>query len=249
MKLRKLCFFLLINGCGLALLSSTMTASAQREPGNKKYQLPADKKLLELHKQFVLEAEKLAKDYKKNNELDKCRVVCEEILKMVPSYPGAVRMLQEIREEEENAGMEEIDVAADKAWQNSGIYVLKGKPIKIETKVGSKWTFKMSYDLTPEGMEIPKEFRDFKLGALIGFIETPDMRVPKPQPPGKRGREREDRDGPRPFHIGNSTEFTARQEGLLWLRMHDDDPRDNEGKIRVRITGTYRKIPVKKTGG
>lgn len=242
MKFRKICFFLLVNFCGLALLNSTMSASAQRE-GKSKYQLPSDKRLLELHKKFVLEAEKLAKEYKKNNDPEKCRVVCEEILKLVPSYPGAVKLLQEIGQEEREAETVEVEVHADKAWQNTHIMLIPGKPISITAKAGSKWTFKMEYkDLTPEGFEIPKEFRDFKLGALIGFIQTPEMGQAG-GPPGKGNRN--ERNAPRPFHIGNHTEFTARETGILWLRMHDDNPADNEGTIVVQVKGTFERTSRK----
>jgi hypothetical protein len=116
----------------------------------------------------------------------------------------------------------QIVVAANKGWQDTGVILQEGKPVIIEAK--GTWTFKMSHQPGPEGLEIPKELRDFNLGALIGVIVTgPDPKEFKP------------------FLIGERKEFTADKSGRLMLRMYDIDPTDNQGQINVQVQSTFAK--------
>jgi hypothetical protein len=183
---------------------------------------PTDPKLIELHKEFLGKAEKLAEEFEKKKQHEKSREVYEAILRLVPNYPKAEEALEKIRDMEATTDKKQITVAANKGWQDSGVTVQEGKPVIIEAK--GAWTFKMSHQLGADGIEIPKELRDFNLGALIGVIVTgPDPKDFKP------------------FHIGERKEFTAERTGRLMLRMYDADPTDNQGQISVQVQSTFAK--------
>lgn len=190
-------------------------------PAEQKVELPQDPRLLALHKDFVTKAEKLAVEYERGGELDKAREVYVQILRLVPNYPAAVRKLDEITQREATAERKVVDVAADQGWQPTGIQLQAGKPVRI--KATGEWTFRMVHKLSADGMEIPEELRDFKLGALVGMIAGGDPKDVKP------------------FAIGANYEFTPDRSGQLMLRMYDSDPSDNAGKLSVEITGTFAK--------
>lgn len=197
-----------------------------QEPGGGQQQkpppnLPDDPKLLDLHKDFVVKVAKLAKDYERNNQTDKARVCYEQILKLLPGHPEAEAMLAKIRETEATAERRVFDVQANKGWQDTGVHLIAGKPVRIQAD--GSWLFRMSHQLGPDGMSIPKELRDFNLGSLIGLVAVGD---PKDA---------------RPFFIGSEIEFTADTSGPLLLRMYDSDPADNSGKLNVEIRGTFER--------
>lgn len=182
--------------------------------------LPSDDKLLALHKAFVEGAEKLAAEYEKTNQIDKARACYVEILRLVPTYGNAQTKMAAIQVKEESANRKPFDVFANKGWQDTGINVVAGKPISI--KATGQWVMKMEYTLPPDGIEIPKELRDFPLGALVGKIMTSPT----------------DEDA-KVFLIGSGTKFTANQDGRLVLRIYDSDPEDNSGKMSTMIEGTF----------
>jgi hypothetical protein len=198
--------------------------NGQNRQGNNQptVQLPADERLIELHKTFVASAEKLAAEYERTNQQDKARVCYAEILRLVPTYTPAEEKLKAIRAKEEIADRKPFDVLANKGWQDTGVNVVAGKPISI--KATGTWTMKMTYTLPPDGIEIPKELRDFPLGALVGKIMTSPTD-----------------DEAKVFLIGPATSFTAETSGRLVLRMYDSEPDDNIGKISTYIEGTFGK--------
>jgi hypothetical protein len=203
---------------------------AGNQPGNQaggnrrppQVELPDDPKLLELHKNFVLAAEKLAGDYERGGQNDKARNCYSEILRLVPTYTPAEEKLAKIKEKEATAEKKLFDVYANKGWQDTGIQVIQGRPISFHST--GQWTFKMTYNLQADGLEIPKELRDFPLGSLIGLIaeSTTDKDV-------------------KPFLVGADKSFEAPKSGRLFLRIYDSDPEDNTGRIGVVVEGTFKK--------
>jgi hypothetical protein len=183
---------------------------------------PTDPKLIELHKDFLGKAEKLAEDYEKKRQFEKAREVYEAILRLVPRYPRAEDALQRVTEAEASVDHKKIVVAANKAWQDTGIVLQAGKPVIIQAE--GSWTFKMTHTVSPDGVEIPKELRDFNLGALVAVIVTSND--PKEF---------------KPFLVGAHKEFTAEQTGRLMLRMYDSDPSDNNGQVSVMVQSTFAK--------
>ena len=195
-------------------------AAAPQDTGPK---LPSDPRLLALHKDFVVKAEKLATEYENKRDIEKARVVYEEILKLVPGYPKAVAALEKINQQELSADRAVFSCLANKSWQDTNVRTVAGKPIQISA--GGTWTVKIEHDLGGNGMEIPKELRDFNLGSLVGVIDTGSGQV----------------EDFRPFLIGESYEFVAEETGRLMLAMWDTDHSDNTGKLSVTIRGTFEK--------
>ncbi len=189
-----------------------------------------DMRLKEVFNEFVQEAEKLALDYLKNAqkarddqqkllEYDKARMVCQQILRLVPSHPKAREILQVINELELQAGQVEVDIAANKTWQDTKIKLLAGRPVQIQTK--GQWLLKTEAQVDADGLQVPKELKQFPAGALIGIIFSGNIKEAKP------------------FLVGSGGLFVPEKTGRLYLKMHDLNYRDNEGKITVKVTGTF----------
>lgn len=183
--------------------------------------LPNDPKLLELHKEFVLGAEKLAQEYERDKDFEKAKVVYQAILKLVPNYPKAEQGLQEAKQAQISVDKKVLDIQANREWQPTGVLLSEGMPVRIDT--AGQWVFRIEFTGNAAGIEIPKEYRDFNLGALVGVIDTGNPKDAKP------------------FLIGESKEFTAERSGQLWLRMYDFNAADNSGKISVQIQSTFLK--------
>jgi len=186
-----------------------------------KPQLPTDPRLLELHRDFLVKAERLAKDYERADQSDRARAVYQEMIRLVPQHPTATEALAELDRREQSADRKVLEVQANRGWQDTGVEVIQGKPIAV--RATGQWEFRVSRQLGPDGMEIPKELRDFNLGALVGIIDS------------------EGDEDVKPFFVGSERNMIAEQSGRLWLRMYDMDPADNAGKLTVEIRGTFRR--------
>lgn len=193
----------------------------EAEAEKKTQFIAADAKLLALHRDFLAKAEKLVLEYDRGKQYDKARFLCEQILGLVPKHPLATELIKKIDDAEGSATKVMFEVAADKTWQDTGITVIEGKPISITAR--GSWTLKMEHTLSPEGMEIPKEWRDFKLGSLMGVIYTGNIEEAKP------------------FYIGMEKRFSPEERGRLYVKMHDSDNADNSGKLQLEIVGTFEK--------
>ena len=132
--------------------------------------LPGDPQLQKIHMEFVAKTAKLAKDYERQGDIAGARECYERILKLIPRLPQAEEALAKIKAKELNAEKKKLVVNANAGWQDTGVDLLAGKPVAIDA-VGN-WTFRMSTELGPDGMEIPKDLQEFNLGSLIGMINT-----------------------------------------------------------------------------
>jgi hypothetical protein len=194
----------------------------QKEEREKAAELAAvlsDKKLLAIHREFLSRAEKLALEYENDKDWDKAKTVWGEVLKMAPQHPQAQAKMKLLLDREANAEVVEMAVKATEGWQDTGVVVLAGKPVRIRSK--GYWTFGLKMRLTGEGIRIPKELREYNLGCLIGVIDSGDpMKV-------------------EPFVVGNDVSLTPDRSGRLLLRMYDISPEDNEGALQVEIRGSF----------
>ncbi len=220
-----------------------------RDDKKEDFKLPEDQRLLKIHESFVKEAEKLALEYEKTNQFDKARSCYEEILRLVPVYTNAQAALDKVKTKQYSAETKKFDVLANKGWQDSGVIVGAGKPIII--RADGSWTFRMTLDLSADGIEIPQELQAFRLGALIGMIDDGSGTAMQSSSGSRDGREgndeggrggdrersKEDKNGP--FLVGSQYEFTPDKNGKLLLRMYDADPTDNQGKMNVQISGSF----------
>jgi hypothetical protein len=201
---------------------ATPDAAGETKPAKSESDalVPApDKQLSALHAEFVKKAEKLAGEYVRRKQPDRAVAVYEEILKLVPDEPRAKQQLDRLRQFEATAARKVFDVQANRDWQDTGVRVIAGKPLKLAAS--GTWTLNISSDLGPEGMEMPKALKDFKFGSLIGTIDDPAAKEPKY------------------FVIGSAKDLTTDQSGPLMVRMHDPDPSDNHGALSLEITGRF----------
>lgn len=185
-------------------------------------ELPGDPRLQKLQVNYVVETATLAKEYERRKDLDSARTCYESILKLVPNHPEAKRKLEEIRGKEMTAEKKTLTVKATDGWQDTGINLIANRPLSI--RADGIWTFRMEIDVDADGMEIPKELKDFNLGCLVGKIVS-----------GGNADENQ------PFMVGKEIELTPEQPGRLYLRMYDSDPRDNKGLLKVEVQGTFEK--------
>ena len=197
-----------------------LSRSAGKVPKEEEpLKLPPDPRLVEIHREFVSKAEKLGDEYARKKDWEKARVAFTEILKLVPNYKPAVEKMKVINGELSIANKKVVTVEARDGWQDTGIDVVEGSPIGFRAE--GEWIFVHIGD--PNGFEIPREMRDYKLGSLIGVVAK--SAVP-------------DKDT-RPFSIGNQRQMNAPQTGRLLLKMHDIFNDDNRGSIRVEISGNF----------
>jgi hypothetical protein len=195
---------------------------AQDEP-TEEIKLPGDPKLLELHKQFVLNARKLGDEYVQRGQFDRARACYEEILRLVIKSEVDTAKLEEIKAMQGSKDKKVFDVLASGDWQDTGVILAQGVPAVI--KADGTWKFRLSNDsLGADGMEIPKELREFNPGALIGMIEDGNAKDPKDH---------------KPFFVGEKLEFVPEKTGRLLLRMYDSNPGDNTGKLTVQISSSF----------
>jgi hypothetical protein len=178
-----------------------------------------DKQLTALHARFIKDAEKLANQYLKSKQPDRAVAVYKEILKIVPDEPGARQQLEKLRQYEAVADRKTFKVQAKGDWQDTGVRVLAGKPLKLAA-TGS-WICGMSVETGPNGIEMPKALKDLRLGALVGMIDDPSATETKV------------------FAIGAEKDLTSQQSGALLVRMHCIDPSENQGSLLLDITGRF----------
>lgn len=202
-------------------------AISQAQPGRRtparpdnRPALPEDPRLSSIHREFITKAEQLGDEYARKKEWEKSRIVFEEILKLAPNYRPANDKMRAIHDALSSANQIEFTVRADEGWQDTGVVVEEGTPMRF--KSSGKWLF--AYESDAEGLQIPRDLQDYKLGSLIGVIT--DNPMPGP--------------GDTPFTLGKTTDLSAPSGGKLWLKMHATDHQHCQGKMDVEISGNFR---------
>ncbi|HZZ71223.1 MAG TPA: hypothetical protein VFE24_03165 [Pirellulales bacterium] len=216
---------------GLALAQSRPTRPTRKPAPDKTEEAPAvaepptalvtDPKFKQVYLDFITKAERLGEEFDKAKQYDKAKACYEEINRLVPEYAKAKQMIEVYNQRESTADKKSIEIQANKDWQDTGVVIVPGKPVHITAK--GTWTFTLSNEISADGIEIPKELRDYPLGALIGIIQTPDPKDMKP------------------FVVGSAKSLMPEKGGKLLLRMYHNHPADNKGKLTVDIQGTFEK--------
>lgn len=185
--------------------------------------LPEDPQLQSLHREFITKTEKLAMDYERKKQFDQARQAYQSIVRLVPDYAGGNQGLARVLIQQTSRDRKVIKVEADEGWQDSGIVISEGMPVKIDVK----GTWKVTVESGPDGIEIPKEMRPndsrIRWGTLIATI----VKTPSELADAK------------PMRLESGTEFVAKSTGKLYLRMFDVDPSDNEGEMMVLVQSTF----------
>lgn len=103
-----------------------------------------------------------------------------------------------------------FEVAANRDWQHTGIYLSEGQKVTIRSRGQWKSAKDESYF---EGDGTSRTLGDFARGALVGTI----------YPSGS------------PFLISKSTTITVPSSGLLMARMNDREHSDNSGALTILV--------------
>lgn len=185
-------------------------------------QLPSDSALLDLHKEFISKAEKLAAEYENKGNLEGAREVFESLMRLLPDNVLATQGRNRVLREQSLRDKKILDIPANLNWQDTGINLIEGMPVHIEAK--GEW--QVINEVGPEGVIIPENLKlrgiNFQLGELIGVIRTSTK----------------DRDS-KPFKIGAYKDFVCKTSGRLFLRMYDIEPSDNTGSMAVMVQSTF----------
>ncbi len=183
--------------------------------------LPADPKLQEIHRDFILKAERLAMEYERKKDLGSAQAVYESLLRIAPDHALADQALKRVLDAQAQ-DKKLLQVSARGEWQDTGIQLIAGMPVHLL----AKGAWKVVNETGPKGIEIPDAMKvkdnRIRLGTLIGAISSSGSAQ-----------------GARPFAIGESLDFTADTSGTLYLRMYDVDPTDNEGFMHVLVRSTF----------
>lgn len=185
--------------------------------------LPEDPQLQSLHREFITKTEKLAMDYERKKQFEQARQAYQSIVRLVPDYAGGNQGLARVLVQQTSRDRKVIKVQADEGWQDSGVVIAEGMPVKIDVK----GTWKVTVESGPDGIDIPKEIRPtdsrIRWGTLIATI----VKTPSELADAK------------PMRLESGTEFVAKSTGKLYLRMFDVDPSDNEGEMMVLVQSTF----------
>ncbi len=191
---------------------------------------PTDAKFRQVHQEFLRSGMDVVNEYMTNadrsrdsavrrSEHEKAKVVCQQLLRIEPNFTPAQQMLERIKALESQAESVTFDVEANQNWQDTGVRVFVGKPVRLT--VEGQWNLRIDVPVGPDGLELPREVSRFKLGELVGVIFAGSLRDVEP------------------FSVGQGKEFVAERSGALYLKMNGLDPANNSGKVRVRIEGTF----------
>ncbi|SMP47428.1 hypothetical protein SAMN06265222_102296 [Neorhodopirellula lusitana] len=185
--------------------------------------MPTDPQLQSLHRDFISQTEKLAKEYERKRQFDKAREAYQSIVRLVPDYPAGSQGLARVLTYQSAHDKKVFKVQADKGWQDSGAKLTQGMPVKIDVK--GKW--KVTIASGPQGVELPKELRprdnQIRWGTLVATIVENQSEL----------------DDAKMIRLESGKEFVAGSSGRLYLRMFDEDPDDNQGEMMVLIQSTF----------
>lgn len=193
----------------------------QQPPAPAAAPLPNDDRLMALHRRFVQDCEKLAGEYEQKKQFDKAAAVYKEMLKLVPAYKSAQDNLTKLEDMEAASNQISVSIEAKDWWQDTGIRLIQGKPIKMAAQ--GTWSLKMQYDVGPEGLDMEKFPRGCNPGELIGVIVQPG----------------DDPKKMKPFPIGSKHSMVADRAGALWVAMCDADHQDNSGRLVLTCVGRF----------
>ncbi len=187
----------------------------------------------QLIEEFVNRALRLAAQYEASGNYDRAKRLLKTVLDVSPEEKRARDRLKELEQRELSQNRVVFRVQANRGWQDTGVIVFAGRPVAIEAR--GEWVFRMTHTVGPDGMQIPKEWREFPLGALIGAIQPITMERPGP----RRGAKKAKRDMPqvKPFLVGSKKVITPEYTGRLFLKIHDSDESDNAGNLVVQVSG------------
>lgn len=180
-----------------------------------------DIKADQLQSAFTRDAEELAAQYAEAGHLERAKAILESALAVNPQSASIQKKLDQVKEGVMNANDYAVDVNPARGWEPSGAMVFENRALRIKTEGTYKFDAGPG-SLTAAGFPQKEPAQDMVPGiiggALMGMIVND----------GKPGR---------PFFIGESLDFTPKENGMLHLRVNAPAGNKNTGKLRVSISG------------
>lgn len=187
------------------------------QANTKSLDIQADK----LQSSFAHDAEELAGQYYKAGHFEKAKALLESVLAVFPDSPTARKKLDLIQEGILNSNDVNVEVNASHGWKQTGAMVVENRPLRIKAE-GSYRFEATAGGLTAAGFPTKDPGEDMvagvPCGGLMGIILSEN----------KSGK---------PFFIGESLDFTPKENGMLLLRLNTPPGNKCSGKIRVSISG------------
>ena len=189
-----------------------------------------DVKVQRFQESFVREAAGLANQYEDAGDLVKTRQMLELILKLSPEVKGVRAKIKQIDEEMLSANELTVDVDVAGGWGRPVAVVFKGRPFRIQA--AGDYRFVTNLPIGPAGFSVGDTAVDMaagiRCGALIGVVVPAPGTGKKPRP-GK------------PFLVGTGGMISPRESGLLFLKINAPAGHKNNGRLKVKMTGSVRK--------
>ena len=172
----------------------------------------------------------VAKGFEEQGLPDRTKETLQAILEVVPDFEAAREKLKEIDEKAFNENTFETEVDATKGWVNSGIAVMKDKPMRLEADGTLRVILNETVDPDglPSGDPLLHQVVGIPTGALMGVVRDP--------------RNATKNDKINPFTVGKDMEFSPKAEGILFFKLNLPANTVSKGKYRVKISGNFQKI-------
>lgn len=221
--------------------AQTGSSKSKSKIGTSKTKSSSDSKELDSRaeenlKTFLNESIKLAEDYEKAGKFDEAQDQLRAVGKLKPDLPGLKEKIDKLNESLFQNNELEAELDVKESWK-SQVLVFKGKSVRVDAAGDYTINFTMKTDAGGLSTKDPRSdmAAGVRCGALMGIV------VPLPEP-GAKSTGRNEKIG-EPFEIGDSKEFTPKEDGVLLLNVNLPSGHKSTGKLRVRVSGHIKPLP------
>lgn len=221
---RNVQFLLLVSTLGVLLISEPVKAQSSKKTNVKSLNVQADK----LRDSFIRQSAEIARKYSEAGDYEKSREMLLSIQSLQKDVPGVKAMITQLNEKLMSSNSSDFDVDAARNWSVPAGLVAKGKIVRIQAT--GTYDFIADIKTSVEGLPhttAMKELADgIPTGALMGMVISQEKGKPKM---GK------------PFLIGDKTEYTPKDDGVLMIGLNLPAGHKSTGKLKVRISGYIKR--------
>lgn len=221
---RNVQLLLLVSTLGVLLISEPVKAQSSKKTNVKSLNVQADK----LRDSFIRQSAEIARKYSEAGDYEKSREMLLSIQSLQKDVPGVKAMITQLNEKLMSSNSSDFDVDAARNWSVPAGLVAKGKIVRIQAT--GTYDFIADIKTSVEGLPhttAMKELADgIPTGALMGMVISQEKGKPKM---GK------------PFLIGDKTEYTPKDDGVLMIGLNLPAGHKSTGKLKVRISGYIKR--------
>lgn len=182
-----------------------------------------DAKAERLQSGFSKEAAVLAAEYERAGQLEKSKQLLELLLQIEPRAAGVRDKIAQLDETILSANEFQFEVDVSRGWGKPLAAVVEGRTFRIQA--AESYRFVAHLSVGPRGFPTENPINDMSAdapcGALIGMVVSK----------GKSGK---------PFRVGESRQFSPKQDGVLFLRVNAPAGHKSTGRLKVTLSGHIR---------